>query len=211
LGSYRIDQQKGIIGLGVEAFKDRLSRDPESFRSGEFSASRDTLIALCELMFRQCSLSLPERYAVSRYSNWRGAYPFAHHVDPLDMKLPGTLELYETPVTSDFDKTTLNGQSDFTPIFLSPEQPDIQDHVDGLLANHLARMERDAVHMRTLTCTATTCADYRAPDTDTCKALSQIIDAVRRAADASGMSLAPATLAEIHDEADRLHPMGKHS
>ncbi len=211
LASYHIDQQKEIIGLGVEVFKDRLGRPPSVFRPGEFSANRDTVIALAELEFRQCSLSLPERYVLSRYSNWRGAYPFAHHVDPLDVRQPGTLELYDVPVTSDFDKTTLNGQEEFTPLFLGPEQLDAEQHAEMLVRSHLERMARENVHVKTIVCAATTCANYARADTSVSNALRHILDTVRRAAEEADLELAPATLAEIHDEADRLYREGKRS
>ena len=211
LGSYRIDQQKEIISVGAKTFEDALGRAPESFRPGEFSANNDTVIALCELEFRQGSFSLPERYAAARYCNWRGAYPFAHHVDPLDVRQPGTLELYDVPVTSDFNKTTLNGQEDFTPLFLGSEQLEAPEHAEFLVSNHIDRMKRDGVNVKTITCVSTTCANYEDRGSRASQALGHIIDTVRRLADENGLELAPATLAEIHGEADRLYKLGKHS
>ena len=124
---------------------------------------------------------------------------------------PATLELYDVPVTSDFDKTTQNGQEDFTPLFLGAEQVDVQSHAEPLVANHLSRMKRDRVNVKTITCVSTTCANYADRETQASRSLAHIIDTVRRLADEHGLEFAPATLKEIHEEADRLYRLGKHS
>lgn len=211
LASYGIEHQKELISMGASTFTDALGREPKTFRPGEFSANNDTYIVLCELGFRQGSFSLPERHVVPECSNWRGAYPFAHHVDPLEVLQPGTLELYNVPVTSDFDKTTLNGQQDFTPLFLGSEQRDIDSAAAFLVSKHLKRMKSDNVHVKTLTCMSTNSANYADQTSHAAKMLAHIIDTIRRLADEQELALVPATLADIHEEADRLYKEGKHT
>lgn len=211
LASYNIDHQKELISMGASAFADALGREPTTFRPGHFSANNDTYIVLCELGFRQGSFSLPERHVAPECSNWRGAYPFAHHVDPLDVLNPGTLELYNIPVTSDFDKTTLNGQQDFTPLFLGSEQSDIESSAAFLVAKHLKRMQTEAVHVKTITCVSTNSANYADPGSQPSRMLAHIIDAIRRAAGERQLHVVPATLADVHEEADRLYKEGKHT
>jgi len=209
LTSYKIDQQKEVISMGCSRFGDAFGREPETFRPAEFSANTDTFIAVCELGFHQGSFSLPERHVTACGSNWRGAYPFAHHVDPLDVLQPGTLELYDVPVTSDLDKTTLNGQEEFTPLFLGTEQADIETHAAFLVAQHLARMKRDDVHVKTISCLSTNCGDYAGADGRGAKMLALVIDTIRREADKHGMVIVPATFEQIHSEADRMYEAGK--
>jgi len=211
LANYRIEQQKELINMGAVTLTGTLGRPVEAFRAGEFSANNDTAIVLCELGFRHTSFSLPERHVLGQQSNWRTAYPFAHHVDPLDVLHPGTLELYEVPVTSDFDKTTLNGQEDFTPVFLGTAHEDCGTNAEFLLGKHLARMKAETVHVKTLTCVSHNVQSYGEPDSPAAENLAVVIDTVRRLVDEHGLELVPATLAQIHDEADRLHKDGLHT
>ena len=209
LAGYRVDHQKEIISLGVSTFQDVLGREPETFRPGEFSANNDTVIAACELGFRQGSFSLPERNVASSCSTWKGAYPFCHHMDPLDVLQPGTLELYDVPVTSDFDKTTLNGQEEFTPLFLGTEQSDIESNAAFLVSKHLERMTKEDIHVKTITCVSTNAANYADQDSRASRMLAHVIDTIKRLADERHLTLVPATLADIHAEADRLYKEGK--
>ena len=209
LAGYRVDYQKEIISLGVSTFQNVFGREPETFRPGEFSANNDTVIAACELGFRQGSFSLPERDVASACSTWKGAYPFSHHMDPLDVLHPGTLELYDVPVTSDFDRTTLNGQEEFTPLFLGTEQRDIKSNAAFLVSKHIERMTREDIHVKTITCMSTNAANYADPGSRASQMLAHVIDTIKRLADEHHLMLVPATLADIHAEADRLYQEGK--
>jgi len=209
LASYRLEHQKEIISLGVSTFQDVFEREPETFRPGEFSANNDTVIVVCELGFRQGSFSLPERDIASACSTWKGAYPFSHHMDPLDVLQPGTLELYDVPVTSDFDKTTLNGQEEFTPLFLGTEQKDIESNAAFLVSKHLDRMTREDIHVKTITCVSTNAANYADKESRASRMLAHVIETIKRLADERHLMLVPATLADIHAEADRLYKEGK--
>lgn len=104
LGSYPREEQRNILDLAVSDWTEALGYKPKTFRAGMFSANDYTYKILYELGFRQSSTSKPERSVPEIYASWAGASSHAHHVDPNNRLISGTLELYEVPLSVNFQK-----------------------------------------------------------------------------------------------------------
>ena len=202
LAGYNVDQQKEIIDLGIRRWSGALGKQPETFRPGNASANDDTYIALVELGFTQGSVSLPERRHLGIKADWENAYPFAHHIDPLDRRVPGTIEFYEVPITSDLQKVGMNGRHDFTPRHLRIEYEDLESYAEDIIRTNVDRMVAENVDMKTLVFVTHNTQDYSDPNDASSARLRKMIELVKRLAGDYELKLVPATIVQVHDAAD---------
>jgi len=206
LAGYEVDRQKEILDLSKTQWADALGRDPMSFRPGNFSANDDTFVALVELGFRQGSCSLPGRKHWGIKADWENSYPFARHADPLDRRIEGTLEFYEVPVTAKFESPAINGNMYYTPDHLRIESAGIRDFAEEVIRQHIDRMRKERVPVKTIVFMTHNTQEYSTPDSKASITLRQMINLVRSISQDKGLAVTPATIEEIHEHADRLFP-----
>jgi hypothetical protein len=205
LGSYSFDRQREIIELAGKTWADALGEAPESFRPGFFSANDYTFHVLCMEGYHQGSCSLPGRMDNDQCSLWFPSYPFPHHTDPLDRTVPGTMEFYEVPVTSDFEAATHISYETYTPPYLRIEQTDLHDYARDLVKRQLDRMQEDQVEVRAVTFVTSNIVGWGRADDPHVEKLENLCAMLREVAEERGMDLRPATLESLHEEADRIH------
>ena len=204
LGSYGYDLQREIIGVGKAVWRDKLGEDPVNFRPGFFSANDYTFQILCTEGFSQGSCSLPGRVAPEQCSLWQKSYPFAHHTDPLDRKITGSMEFFEVPVTSDFEAKGVSSNGEpFTPRHLRVEAADVSEQAESLINKHLNRMEADRPDVRSIVFVTHNSVGWGEEEDPHLERLHNLASLLRGIAEKRKMELVPASLDFLHREADR--------
>jgi len=202
LGSYSFERQREIVGLARKAWQDVVAEPARTFRSGFFSANDHTFHVLCMEGFRQSSCSLPGRVDGEQCSMWLGSYPFAHHTDPLDRTRQGTMEVFEVPVTSDFEAASYLSQETYTPPHLRIEEPDVHAYARSLITRHLARMDEDDVQPRVVHLVTSNLVRWGEEEDPHAERLHNLCSMLREVAEEGHMELCPVTLAGLHDVCD---------
>lgn len=90
LGNLPYETQYRIINDARDAFKNAMGFFPASFRSGYFSANRDTFRALAALGFKRGSCVVPGRHLPGSGGNWKGWSGQCKYID----------SYFEVPVTT---------------------------------------------------------------------------------------------------------------
>jgi hypothetical protein len=205
LGSYSYDRQQEIIRLGKAVWQDKLGEEGVCFRPGFFSANDYTFQILCMEGFSQGSCSLPGRVDPEQFSLWRESYPFAHHADPLDRKLKGTMEFYEVPATSDFEAQEADPDAEtFTPPHLRIEDPDVTQEARSIINKQLNRMLGQKADVKSIVFVTHNSVGWGQKEDPHLERLHNLASLLRSIADRRKMRLVPATLAMLHEQADRL-------
>jgi hypothetical protein len=157
---------------------------------------------LAELGVRQSSSSKPGRYLLQVGALWCGACAFAHHTSAHSRLICGTLDLYEIPVTRHPHK--LPGPEGGDPPDLRPDRglplALYQEILDGAI-DEMVKMDPP---IKTIVAITHNTIDYLDRDNPKRKIMESQIDYVREASARRGLTLVPATLEEIHREADKI-------
>jgi hypothetical protein len=202
LGSYSFDRQREIVGAARKGWEDALGEATSTFRPGFFSANDYTYHVLCMEGFRQGSCSLPGRMDNEQCSMWYGSYPFPHHTDPLDRTLPGTMEFFEVPVTSDFEAASYLSYETYTPPHMRIEAPDLHDYVRGLAVRQVGRMAEEEARARALTLVTSNLVGWGEPDDPHVDRLHNVCEMLREVAADGGLTLQNRPLEKTHDMFD---------
>ena len=198
LGGYGYEQQVEILSQAQDDWAEALGRRSASFRPGHFSANDATFKALYDCGFRQGSVSPPEREIPGLRSVWRGADPDAHHAHPSFRLIAGDLDFYECPMTIDPARRIHEGGSalEFRIEWGTAEEllSVVAKRVDDLV-------ERD-VAVKTLVSITHNMFEFEDPDDVHRQSLDGVVEGIRQVVEPSGLTLVPATLAEVHAHAD---------
>jgi peptidoglycan/xylan/chitin deacetylase (PgdA/CDA1 family) len=172
LGAYDAETQRSIIKQGAEMLTAAYGFDPTSFVSGNNSANDDTFPVLCELGFRQGSMSLPGRNIPEYAANWDGTEPFIHWASATDRKGIGALPFLELPVTTIQSRMQPNG----SPYEMRIEFGGANEWHIPVLNEVLAEMEQRRNRFRAITITTHNFHDYADPDNSRTEALHGIVE-----------------------------------
>ena len=198
LGGYGYEQQVEILSQAQDDWAEALGRRSASFRPGHFSANDATFKALYDCGFRQGSVSPPEREIPGLRSVWRGSDPDAHHAHPSFRLIAGDLDFYECPMTIDPARRIHEGGSalEFRIEWGTAEEllSVVAKRVDDLV-------ERD-VAVKTLVSITHNMFEFEDPDDVHRQSLDGVVEGIRQVVEPSGLTLVPATLAEVHAHAD---------
>ncbi len=213
LGSYSFDRQREIVHLVSRIWENARSTRSRTFRPGFFSTNDYTYQVLCMEGYAQGSCSLPGRIDMDQCCEWKRAFPFPHHTDPLDRKLAGTMEFFEVPVNSDFQARPKPGAEMYTPPHLRIESPCINEHAEELIRHTLERMDEEGTPLRSLTFVTHNAVNWGAPEDPHCARLSNLVQLVQESCEDWGLDLTPSTLKDFHEYADDIsgnnQPMGR--
>ncbi|MFP4027477.1 MAG: hypothetical protein ACLFWL_06785 [Candidatus Brocadiia bacterium] len=202
LGSYSFDRQREIIQVGAEQWSQELDESPQTFRPGFFSVNDYTYQVLCLEGFSQGSCSLPGRVDPEQCSLWQKAFPFAHHTDPLDRKLAGTMEFFEVPVSSDFEARGDPSAEMYTPPHLRIEQPYINDHAEELIRSYLDHMEQENIDTRTLVFTTHNAIGWGSKEDPHLERLQNLVRLLNKIAEKANLKVTSTTVKDVHAYAD---------
>jgi hypothetical protein len=202
LGSYGFERQREIVRVARQTWENDLGRPAESFRSGFFSGNDHTFHVLCMEGFRQSSCSLPGRVDNDQCSMWFGSYPFPHHTDPLDRSAQGTMEVFEVPVTSDFEAASYLSFETYTPPHLRIEQPDVHEYAGDLVRRQLDRMDEEDALPFTLHLVTSDAVSWGGDEDPHTERLRNLCAMLREVSEERGLELQPADLTGLHEACD---------
>lgn len=196
LGSYGFDEQRHILSLAVDDWKEALGYKPDSFRSGFFSANDHTFRILYELGFKQSSTSKPGRDLPELYASWVGAYPYPHHVNHDDRLAVGRSEPYEVPVS--VNPQRLREHRD--PLDLRVEERCMLKQHKETIDFNIRRMKELNVNPKVIL-SVTHNTEYFLSNKSV---LEFIMDYINEATARHRMNPIPITLQELHNEVHKL-------
>lgn len=194
LGQYEIEEQRAMMEVAVERFREALPFAPRSVRAANFSASDHTYQIAYEHGFRQGSVSQPGRDLPREGAEWTGAPPDAHYVDPADRLRRGTLPFLEIPATTDAGSEWRPG----IPYELRIENGGFEDQLRPLLEGQLARMDADGTEFRTVCVSAQSRFPYHLRDNEQTRKLRQLVAFLEALRDR--YDVVPATLGAAHEQ-----------
>jgi len=197
LGEVSAHEQRRILRDGRDRIQAAVGEPPVSFRPGNFSASDDTFGVLVELGFTQGSVSLPGRVLPDFAAVWAGAEPLAHWASPSDRLRAGELDFLELPCAVELCEVGGPGDRPGDVRHLRLEREGFLEWAPDLIERHLARQVETAWWLKSLVVMTHNTRDY-GDSTEPCRRnLEGLADAIERAADRAGLTVSPATLAEI--------------
>ncbi len=197
LGELPAQRQRELLQSGRDRLAAALGEPPRAFRPGCFSASDATFGILAELGFTHGSVSLPGRHLPAMAARWAGAEPFAHWACAEDRLAAGDLPFLELPTAVELRDVAGPRSGGGDARHLRLERPEIEQWASDLIRRHLRRqIERDWWLKSIVVMTHNT-REYADPDEPARRGLEAIADAIDAAAAELGLTVVPATLAEI--------------
>jgi hypothetical protein len=205
LSFYERDEQRAVLRIAKDEWEQALGRPAETYGACCAMANDDTFPILDELGLRQSYCSIPGRHNPRHGQEWWGAFPYSHHTSRKSRLICGDLELYECPIVR-----TLQPEPGAEPgtWFVRDFRPEAEMPLARILqiaesnVQDMLRRGHPLLYVYALTHNTW---DVGARGTPRRKALQATLDAVRLLAERHSLELVPASLADIHHEADRLN------
>jgi len=196
LGQLPAETQRALL----EPCRDRVAaitgRAPTSFRPGCFSGTWEIFPLLPELGFRQGSVTLPGRNSPSVGAVWVNDPPFAHWRAGREGE--GFLEL---PTTVALDQVGPHREAPCDPNHLRLEREGVEDWGPTLVREHVRRQAEHDWWLKSVVVMTHNTRRYDDAADPYRRNLELIADAIAAAADEWGLTMAPATLAEVRQAA----------
>ena len=202
---YDYDEQLELLRVATDDWEQSSGMKAESFGACCAQANDFTHPILAELGYRQCYTSVPGRYYPEAGQRWWGEFDHSRHCSSKSRLIPGELELYEIPHTH-----SLEPRPGTVPDTWSVTDYRAENEFDFAQTMALAeasvrdQMRRDHPLLYLYAPTHNTWDTFDRTSGRR-QAVETAIDVAYALADKLGLELVPATLAEIHAEADRLN------
>ncbi len=202
LGEYEYEEQKEILTFAKQDWEDALGLPMVTWRCGFLSANDYTFPILNDLGVRQSSSALPGRHVSRSNACWVGVHPYAHHTSRKSRMICGDLELYEVPLTGHpyewADDARMAAQD------LRPDRGYEIAFYKGIIDAHVEKMLRCDPPIKAIVAITHNTIDYLDRDCPKRKIMEFEIDYAREVAEKNGYELVPASLEDMHREADRI-------
>lgn len=206
LSFYDYEEQREVLAIAKDQWEQALGRQAESYGSCCLMGNDWTFPILDELGYRQSYVSGPGRYnpdpKVGHF--WWGAYAFSHHASRHCRLVPGDLDLYEITVTTSLEPRQIG------PVVWRPAdyRPELECSYEQTMAiaeawiEGMIRQDHPVLYLFAATHNTWDVGDKSHPRR---QALETAIQVSRDLAEKLGLELVPASMADIHCEADRLN------
>jgi len=205
LSFYDHDEQKAVLTIARDEWQAALGQPAETYGACCAMANDYTFPILAELGFRQSYCSIPGRYNPRYGQEWWGAFPYSHHAGSKSRLVCGELPLYECPIVRTLQPEPGPEPGTWFVRDFRPEAEMSRERIleigDSNLHDMLLR-GHPLLYVYALTHNTWDVGD---PTTGRRKALEDTIEAVHLLADRHGLELVPASLKDVHAEADRLN------
>ena len=202
LGQYEYDDQKEILIRAKQDWEQALGLALRTFRCGFLSANDCTFPILNELGIRQSSSSLPGRHQPSIAAYWAGAYPYPHHASRKCRLACGDLELYEVPIT--YHPYKWLDEAHTAAYDLRPDRGAKIEMYREILDAYMEQMLRSDPPIKAIIAITHNTIDYLDAENPKRKIMEFQIDYVKEVSQKNGYEFVPASLEDIHAEADRI-------
>ncbi|MHB0937096.1 MAG: polysaccharide deacetylase family protein [Armatimonadota bacterium] len=206
LGEMSEDEQREALRTAKADLEDTLGRPVLGYRACYGSANNDTLRLCDEVGFRWASNS-SNRYRPEFAANWSGSWPFAHHASAVSNLIPGTLRLFEIPVT--VGMTVYYDESIRQPLDLRVETPperlgEGRQKLRAVIEENIIEMDRRAVPLRAIIGVSHNTNPFGAPATHQAQNLDWTVRHARELAAEHGLEFVPASFLQMTEEAERI-------
>jgi hypothetical protein len=204
LSFYDYEEQKAAIEIAKREWEEALGRSAVTYGACCAMANDYTFPILAELGFRQSYCSIPGRHNPRHGQKWWGACPYSHHTSSRSRLVCGDLPVYEIPITrslqpapgaepgtwhvTDFRAESLMGRE----AIIAMADSNLQDM---LLRDH------PLLYVYAITHNTWDVGDRSSPRRRTVEAT---LEAMQALAERHRLELVPASLEDLHQEADRL-------
>jgi hypothetical protein len=205
LSHYDRAEQMDVIGIAKHEWEQALGLPATTFGACCAQANDHTFPVLEELGFAQCYCSAPGRRDPKNGQEWWGAFPHSHHTSRKSRLVCGDLELYEFPLTRSLKPQPGAEPGTWRVADFRAESEMGFDDIMGMAGASLDDMllrDHPILYIHTPTHNTWDVADRESPRRKTVEAT---IDAAHALADRHGLELVPASLEDMHREADRLN------
>jgi hypothetical protein len=202
LGQYECEDQREILTLAKQDWEQALGLPLETFRCGFLSANDYTFPILNDLGVRQSSSSLPGRHQPSIAAYWAGAYAYPHHASRKCRLVCGDLDLYEVPIT--YNPYRWLDEAHTAACDLRPDRGAPIEFYREMLDAYTEQMLRGDPPIKAIIAITHNTIDYLDPENPKRKIMESQIVYVKELAAKNGYEFVPASLEDIHREADRI-------
>jgi len=189
-------EQEQMLTDGYRRITDALGTPPQSFRSGNFSASDSTFAVLTQIGFRQGSVSMPGRVLPQYAAEWPGAIPFAHRASATDRLVAGNLDFWEMPTCTDVTQLQ-PAQTPTDARHIRLETGGVTEWGPRILHRYVQAMVQQAWVPKVVVVMTHNTQEYGQPDCPARQALEQICDALEATIADFDLQMRPMTLADI--------------
>ena len=206
LSFYDYDEQREVLAIAKDHWEQALGRQAEDYGACCLMANDWTMPILDELGYRQCYVTGPGRHNLDpRVGHfWWGAYPYSHHASGKCRLIPGDLDIYNITVTTELTPEQV-GPAAWRRVDYRPELEFDYARTMAIAqawAEDMIRSDHPVLYLFAATHNTWDVGDKSSPRR---KALETAIQVSRDLADRLGLELVPASMADIHAEADRLN------
>ena len=204
MADYAYDEQKAVIAIAKAEWEQALGMPATSFGACCAQANDHTFPILDELGFEQCYCSCPGRRDPKNGQEWWGAFPHSHHTSRKSRLVCGDLSVYEFTLTRSLEPQPGVEPGTFRVADFRAESEMGFDEImemAGASLDDLLLRDHPILYVHAPTHNTWDVADRASPRRATVEAS---IDAAYALADRQGLELVPASLEDMHQEADRL-------
>lgn len=208
-GQFSYDEQLALLNETADIWAEAMGERPLFLRPGTFSANDMTFAAAAAAGFRGGSFSAPERVFREIYSVWTGAERYPHRGHPAFRLRPGTLDLADMPLSSDFSQPVDFGQNRF---FHADLRPDIDwlgrygIPVRSVADNLIAQLQARNPTVPVLNMVSHNQYEYRDRADATCQRFVLMLDELGAALDRAGLKGEGTTIADVTDRVLETRP-----
>lgn len=204
LSFYDYDEQKAVLAIATDEWSQALGMPARNYGACCAMANDYTFPILDELGFRQSYCTIPGRYNPAMGQEWWGAFPHSHHASAKSRLVCGDLEIYECPITRTMQPVPGPDPGTWRVSDCRPEaEMDFDTMLEMMEANIQDMLLRGHPLLYVYVLTHNTW-DTGELGTPRRRALEATLEAVQTLADNHDLELVPASLEDIHEEADRL-------
>lgn len=204
---YDFEEQLTAITLAKDDWEQSMGMAADSFGACCAQANDFTFPILADLGFRQCYVTAPGRWNPSFEIGhfWHGAFPHTRHCSSKSRLVPGELDLYEFPITRGLEQIPAGAPDTWTVTDCRAEaELSFEATMAICEASVRDQMRRDHPVLYLHNPTHNTW-DVTDRSSGRRRAIETTIEVGYALAEKLELELTPATLAELHAEADRLN------
>ena len=203
---YDYEEQREVLIIAKDHWEQALGRKAEDFGACCCMANDWTMPILDEQGYRQCYVGGPGRYNPDPRAGqfWWGGFPYSHHGSNKCRLVPGDLEIYNVTITTDLTSEQVGPDTWRRVDYRAENEFDYERTLAMAEAWVLDMIRRDhpVLYLCVPTHNTWDVGDKTSPRR---KAVETAIQVARDVADKLELELVPASLADIHAEADRLN------
>ena len=205
LSDYGYEEQKEAIAIAKDDWEQSMGMPADTFGACCAQANDYTFPILDELGFRQSYCSGPGRYNPAWGHFWWGAFPHSHHTSNKSRLVCGDLNVYEFTLTRSLKPNPGPEPGTWTVAdFRAEREMSFDDTMEIAAASveDMIRRDHPILYVHAPTHNTWDCGDRSSGRR---KAVETTIDVAYALAEQHGLELVPASLADMHAEADRLN------